>query len=140
MKTIIAFIFCFISLLTYSQTVTLNISGIEEEDGHLQVAIFETEEQFSDEKAAGVEYFDKSGVVDGKKSVKLNLKPGKYGITVLDDEDDNKNMTYRFGVYPLEGVGFSNFKFTGMSKPDFKDFEFEVTEKGAVVNAQMRYF
>ncbi|MBR9861371.1 DUF2141 domain-containing protein [bacterium] len=142
LRPIFFIVLCSYTLFTSSESnkVTLNISGIETEDGHLQVAVFENQSQFDDEKAVKVVYFNKNGMVNGTKTVLISLKPGTYAVTVLDDEDDSKDMTYRLGVYPLEGVGFSEYVLQGMSRPDFTDFDFTVKQTGAVVQVKMQYF
>jgi len=140
MKLLFAFFALTIGAVSYAQSITVNISGIEKTEGNLSVAVFENQEQFDDEVPAKSIQFDKSDIVDGKKTVTLNLKPGTYAITVLDDEDKSGDMTYRFGVYPLEGVGFSNYILSGMSKPDFADFDFTVTDKKQDISVKMKYF
>lgn len=123
-----------------AQTLTIDVSGIRSSTGQLQIAIFETAEQFNDEKPAKTLYIDKSGLANGKKSIQVNLKPGTYAITVLDDEDKSKDMTYTWGIYPKEGVGFSNYKLQGLSKPDFSDFDFKITEDSKHVKVEIDYF
>lgn len=137
----ILIIICFgLSFFCSAQKVTLNISGIDNSNGHLQISIFESAVQFEDEEPAEILFFDKSGMIDGKKSITIDLTHGIYGIVVLDDEDQSKDMTYRFGIYPLEGVGFSNFQFSGLSKPDFDEFDFEVLEDNMNININMKNF
>ena len=125
---------------SFAQSVTLEIKNIRNLKGQLQVSVFENQQQFDDEKPAKIIYFDKKGISDGKKLVKLDLKPGTYGITLLDDEDKSKDMTYRMGIYPREGVGFTGYKLSGMKKPKFSDFDFTATGDSKKLLVDIKYF
>ena len=129
-----------ISISSFAQSATLNLKGIRNQKGHIQVSVFENAKQFEDEEPAKILYFDKKDVVKGNKSININLNPGNYGITILDDEDDSKDMTYRLGIYPREGVGFSNYKLSGMTKPKFTDFDFTVQNGNLQILVDMKYF
>ncbi len=133
---LLIFIFCNCN----AQSLTFSIRGIENSKGHLQVSLFENQKQFSDETPAQMLYFDKKDIINGIKNITINLKPGTYGMTVLDDEDDSKEMTFRLRVYPLEGVGFSNYKLKGMTKPKFTDFSFTIPQGHQKIIVDMKYF
>lgn len=140
-KTALLSVFLIFSLSMFAQSITLNISGIENTEGILQIAIFENAQQFEDEKPMKVINLPKTNIQNGSTSTTIELAAGTYAITVLDDEDKSGDMTYRFGVYPLEGVGFSDYMLKGLSKPDFTDFDFTLTNDNAkTVSVQMKYF
>lgn len=128
-----------LSLNSLAQTLTLNVSGIRNLEGVLKIAVFKNTQQFEDEKPDKSYIFEKSDVKAGKKSIELKLSPGTYAVSILDDEDKSGDMTYRFGIYPLEGVGFSNYILSGLSKPDFADFDF-IIKDDIKVNVIMKYF
>ena len=140
MKQFLLIIIAAVNLNCMAQSITLNIKNIRNDKGHLQVAVFENEAQFKDEKPVRKIYFDKSEIANGNKKITIDFKPGTYAITVLDDEDDSKDMTYRLGIYPREGVGFTNFKMEGMSKPKFSDFDFTINEGNKQLIVEMKYF
>lgn len=140
MKSLVFFFLIALTANLYSQTVTVNVQNIESKKGKLQLAVFSSSKQFEDEKADKVFYFSKESLSDGNMTISFDLDPGEYGFTIIDDEDENQNMTYRFGIYPLEGVGFSGFKLTGMSKPDFDDFKFNHGNSNTTITSQLRYF
>lgn len=126
--------------LNTENSVILKVSEIRNSEGQLQVAVFKSQQQFDDEKPEKTLYFNKSNVKEGKINLSLNLPQGSYAITVLDDEDKSKGMTFRFGVYPLEGIGFSDYKLEGMSKPNFNEFDFKVSDTKKYVDVAMHYF
>lgn len=129
-----------ISQQSQVQSITIQVSNIRNLDGHLQVAIFKNAQQFDDEDPEEVLYFDKVDITSGSKELDLKLGNGTYAITVVDDEDDSQDMTYRFGIYPKEGVGFSNYQLKGMKKPDFEDFDFLVSGKSQQIAVVIKYF
>lgn len=136
----IPIIFLTASLCSIAQTVTLDIKNIRSQKGQLQISVFENQSQFDDEKPFKSIYFDKSGISSGNKRVVINLPPGTYGLSILDDEDNSKDMTYRLGIYPREGVGFTGYKLSGMSKPKFSDFDFTINQGDKVLVVDMKYF
>ncbi|SFT79011.1 Uncharacterized conserved protein, DUF2141 family [Lishizhenia tianjinensis] len=121
-------------------SVVLKVRNIRNLKGQLQVAVFKNEEQFEGEQPEKTLYFNKTNVKEGKINLAFNLAQGTYAVTVLDDEDKSKDMTFRFGVYPLEGVGFSGYKLEGMSKPDFNEFDFQVDDEKKYVDVAIHYF
>ena len=72
--------------------------------------------------------------------IKLKLKPGVYGITILDDENNNGKPEYNFIGLPKEGYGFSNFFLRGINRPQFNDFDFVVGKNDKKVYVKMKYF
>jgi uncharacterized protein (DUF2141 family) len=53
-----------------------------------------------------------------------NLPRGRYAINILHDENKNKKIDKGF-IFPIEGVGFSNYKSIGLSnRPNFSKASF----------------
>jgi uncharacterized protein (DUF2141 family) len=103
--------------------VTLVIEGVRSEKGKLVIAIFNDQESFKKRKPIKKVVLNKSEI-KGTEIV-FSLSPGVYGISVLDDENDNNIMDYNFFGMPKEGFGFSNYYHKGLSKPHFDAFKFE---------------
>ena len=70
----------------------------------------------------------KTKISNGTLVVEVKLEPGKYGISLMDDENFNGKMDYNFIGIPKEGFGFSNYYHSGLTKPKLNSFEFEVIE------------
>lgn len=137
------FFLVFLLLFTFQskgQNVTLSISKLQNTEGQLLVAVFETKKQFKQEEPVQTIKIDKSNIKKGKKVLALDLKPDTYAITILDDEDMFGDMSFRFGIYPLEGVGFSNYVLKKLNKPNFSDFSFIKTNEDLKIKVKMRYF
>ena len=82
----------------------------------------------------------KTKISNGTLLVEVKLEPGKYGISLLDDENFNGKMDYNFIGIPKEGFGFSNYYHSGLTKPKLKSFLFEVIEnKNTKVEVKMKY-
>ena len=68
------------------------------------------------------------------------LKPGRYAVSVLHDENDNQRMdTNLFGI-PLEGYGVSNDAPPGaVSGPSWREAVFELGQTDASLGLKIRY-
>lgn len=82
-------------------------------------------------------------VVNAGENVKLtfvNVKPGRYSVALLHDENDNgKADRAMLGMMPKEGFGFSNDAPVRMGPPSFKDAAFEFEGGKAELTIKMRY-
>jgi uncharacterized protein (DUF2141 family) len=123
----------------FSQVVEVRITGLKNKIGVIQLAVFTSQKNFENELATIEKTFPKEDAVNGELVVVIELKPGTYGLALLDDEDCNGKMKYNILGLPLEGFGFSNFKSTGFSKPSFSDFSFLAGNEKMVVHVNMRY-
>ena len=138
------YIILFAVLLTASilnaQTLSIEITNIRSKKGNILVGVFKNNEDFKKEKTIFDKSFSKCNITSGTMTIKLNLKPGTYGISILDDKNNDGEMEYNFFGLPREGYGFSNFFHRGMNRPVFDDFDFTVGKKDLAVYVKMRYF
>lgn len=130
---------CFVTNAS-GQYLSIQITGIRNTKGVLQLAIFENQEQFEKESPASKYLYEKSSILGDSANINISLDPGIYGIAVLDDEDRSGNMSYKLRIYPKEGVGFSNHRLKGLNKPKFSDFYFMIKDGNNYVIIDMRYF
>lgn len=122
--------FSFQLSLAASQTLTVKIHNIKSSpQGVIRIALFGDEKGFRAEKYLFDMSFDKSRVKSGKLTVNIPVECGVYGVTVLDDENNNGKMDYNMFGIPKKGFGFSNFVLKKLRKPRFKDFSFTVSGK-----------
>jgi len=116
--------FFFMSLSLFSQTLIVEISGIRNKEGLILLAFFVSDANFRSEKPVLEHILNKSLVQNGNLTVHLDsIPPGLYGIALLDDENRNGKLDYKF-IIPKEGVGFSNYDQHGIYRPVFNDFSF----------------
>jgi uncharacterized protein (DUF2141 family) len=131
----------FSTTLLFSQTLVVDISGIRNKDGLIRLAFFVDDEGFRSETPALVRMLDKSLMLNGNLSVRLDsIPPRLYGIALLDDENQNGKLDYKL-VIPKEGIGFSNYDQHGIRRPSFNDFSFllkkNVTQR---VSIRLKYY
>lgn len=125
-----------------SQTLNIEVCNIKpSREGVILMAFFTDEKAFRAEDVLFFRSFDKSRVKDGRMTVEISVKCGIYGISVIDDENNNGKMEYNLLGIPKEGFGFSNFNLKKMRKPRFSDFSFIVAEKEVKdIKIKMKYF
>lgn len=81
-------------------------------------------------------------VVPAGKEVHLtfeNVKPGRYAIALLHDENDNGKADRALGMMPKEGFGFSRDAPVRMGPPKFDEAAFDYTGDAKVLTIRMRY-
>ncbi|MCD6068387.1 MAG: hypothetical protein K0S33_3213 [Bacteroidetes bacterium] len=121
------------------QTLTIQISGIRNPTGSVRLAFYNNNESFKEEKALFIRTVAKTGIKNGQLSISYSdLKPGVYGIAILDDENNNQEMDYGL-ILPKEGFGFSDYFHTGMSRPVFTQFDFVLGTGSKTVSIRLRY-
>jgi uncharacterized protein (DUF2141 family) len=147
-----AFIFYFL-LIPFVNAITINIkktSGpivisvtikdIKTPNGQILMGIYKDDVSFDKEIAYKKVQAFKTKIANGTLVVEVKLEPGKYGISLMDDENFNGKMDYNFIGIPKEGFGFSNYYHSGLSKPKLNSFLFEVIEnKNMKVEVKMKY-
>ena len=148
----IAFIFYFL-LIPFGNAITINIKktsvpilisvtikDIKTPNGQILMGIYKDDVSFDKEIAYKKVQAFKTKISNGTLVVEVKLEPGKYGISLMDDENFNGKMDYNFIGIPKEGFGFSNYYHTGLTKPKLKSFLFEVIEnKNTKVEVKMKY-
>ena len=147
-----AFIFYFL-LIPFGNAITINIKktsvpilisvsikDIKTPNGQILMGIYKDDISFDKELPYKKVQAFKTKISNGTLLVEVKLEPGKYGISLMDDENFNGKMDYNFIGIPKEGFGFSNYYHTGLTKPKLKSFLFEVIEnKNTKVEVKMKY-
>lgn len=123
----------------HSQTLIIQVSGLRSNSGSIQVQFFDSQKNFDKEKPLFTRINQKTNVSDGEFTITYHdIKPGLYGIAILDDENNNRKMDYGFFL-PKEGFGFSDYYHKGMTQPDFKKFSFTMGSGTKKVSIKVRY-
>lgn len=122
-----------------AQIVNLHVSGIRSSAGSVRIQFFDTKENFDKEKPLIIKTAVKSGMSKGMLNISYkDIPAGIYGIAILDDENNNKEMDYGF-ILPKEGFGFSDYYHTGMTRPDFNKFKFALGKETKEIQIKVRY-
>ena len=120
--------------------ISVTIKDIKTSNGQILMGIYKDDVSFDKEIAYKKVQAFKTKISNGTLVVEVKLEPGKYGFSLLDDENFNGKMDYNFIGIPKEGFGFSNYYHTGLTKPKLKSFLFEVIEnKNTKVEVKMKY-
>jgi len=133
--------FLFFSPNLEAATIKLSMKHIRSSKGSIAIGLFKDDATFQNDKAFKEIIIDKASLSSGVLNYTFQLPPGKYGIALLDDENNNEEMDSDFFGIPEEGYGFSGYDHSGMFRPSFSDFSF-VVQSGKVtrVNINVDYF
>lgn len=131
---------------TYSQAadyttgrIIITFTNIRSDIGNIRVGLYDAPDQWTDH--AKYHYvWSKGDLKDGKLTVEIkDLPRTTYAIAVLDDEDENEDMTYKLGL-PMEGWGMSNNpSFVRLKAPGFDEVTFELDSPAIRFEIQMNY-
>lgn len=124
-------ILVFIASASIAQTkLTVKIENIKGKKGSLRLGVFNSEEGFL-KKAIGGRVIKPEG--DKVTIVFDDLKPGKYAISIIHDENDNNEVDKKaFGI-PKEGLGFSNNAMGKFGPPTFEESSFTIEDQKEIV-------
>ncbi|SEO16339.1 DUF2141 domain-containing protein [Mucilaginibacter sp. OK283] len=130
----------FISLASYIQApeTQVKITGIRSAGGKIILNVFKDDESYNKEQPYKKVTFDKKAINNGTLTVMVKLEPGTYGITLIDDENENGKIDKNFIRMPKEGFGFSNFFMEKLKKPAFDDFKVDL-KSPAKIDIRVKY-
>lgn len=132
-------LFVFSTFASWSQTLTVHVIGNRNNVGNIRFAFYNNSQGFDDDKPLFVKTISKMALAkNGMKVSYTDIKPGLYGIAVLDDENSNEKMEYGL-VLPKEGFGFSDYYHTAMKRPKFESFDFILKNEAKTVEIKLRY-
>ena len=110
-------------LQAQNNTIEVNMSGFDSDDGKAMVGLFVEEETFLREPKQSLS----ASITDQKSSVTFtNIPDGVYAVSVYHDENNNGEIDLLMGILPKEDTGTSNNPNTVMGPPKWEDAKFEV--------------
>jgi uncharacterized protein (DUF2141 family) len=133
MKIIICGMLLLGSGVLYAQhKVELTIRGIENVQGSVLVAVYNSEETFMKKRLAS----KKVKVSDKEVTLTFDdVSSGDYAITTFHDENDNNKLDTNFLGIPNEPYGFSNDARGSFGPPSFEKAKVKVDgNKKLVIN------
>lgn len=127
-KLIISIMFLVFITPIFAQTgtVVINVSGIENNTGVIQIGLYNSEKSFPNygKNFKGVSpKANKAGV----SYTFTNIPAGTYAVAVWHDEDEDKTMNKNLFGAPSENYGFSKNIYGSFGPPDFDEVSFKVT-------------
>ncbi len=128
------------TMLLSSQTLTICVEGIRNNEGVIRLAFYQNDEEFQHDKPFRSETISKDTLSTNSFCMQYSgLKAGTYGIALLDDENENNRMDYKL-LIPAEGFGFSDYYSEGTKRPKFDDFKFNLDQQEKKVYIRIKYF
>ncbi|UVI40726.1 DUF2141 domain-containing protein [Qipengyuania spongiae] len=119
--------------------ITVTVTGLRNADGVVRACM--THEPASFPKCRGVEGAQGMAVPVAESDTLTfrNVRPGRYAIALLHDENDNGKADRAALMIPSEGFGFSRDARVRMGPPRFEDAAFDVAGKPQALSIRMRY-
>lgn len=113
----------FIGTINETNTLTIHITNIENVEGTLEVAIFNSDERFLEEGQA-LKTISVKVKANAQTVVFKNLPSGNYAVSMYHDENSDGDFNRNFMGIPKEPYGFSNNFHPKFSAPKFEDCQF----------------
>lgn len=144
MKPMFQIIFCVALCTLMSQHVSaqsnlkVNIKNIKNDRGDILVGLYD--------KASGFPRHVKDGKVIKARGNEMtvtfsDIQPGSYAVSVLHDENQNKDLDQNRIGKPKEGFGFSNNAMGIIGPPSFKRARITVPDsKDTDITINMKYY
>lgn len=119
--------------------VVVEITNMRNEKGVVLACITDNPKNFPDcRKESGSQRLEvpAKGL---RQLVFKGVKPGRYAIALLHDENANGKADRALSLIPKEGFGFSRDAKVRMGPPKFKSAAFDYAENGQRMTIKMRY-
>jgi len=139
MRFFVSAIFLLLHVMVSSQTLKINITGLRSNSGSVILGFYNNDKAFEDETPLFSKTESKASTVNHVLTLTYNgIKPGTYGVVILDDENNNRKMDYGW-ILPKEGYGFSNYVHSGLIKPKLSKFSFTITKDTKEIEIKVKY-
>jgi uncharacterized protein (DUF2141 family) len=117
-------------------TLLVNIQDIKNKNGDILIGLYDSTSNFPRKAATG----KMVKVTDKEMQITIaNIKPGNYAVSVLHDENQNKDLDTNMLGIPKEGYGFSNNARGVIGPPSFRKARFHVPVGGSSITIKMKY-
>jgi uncharacterized protein (DUF2141 family) len=125
--------------ITQSSNLRINLQGIRNNKGVILLSLFSSAEGYPSDASKA----DQKIRMPVKKLqlpiVFKKIKPGKYAIALLHDEDEDGKMATTVLGLPKEGYGFSNNVMGLAGPPSYQKASFIVPASGTEILIKVRY-
>ncbi len=121
-------------------TIRVYVSNLRNDQGQIAVLLFSSEDGFPGEQSEAL-MAQTYPIENGEVVIEFTgIAHGEYAISIVHDEDMNKEMNTNFLGIPSEGYWISNNERGGaFGGPDFDNASFRVTEPVVVLIAHFDY-
>ena len=120
-------------------TVNLVLTGLRSSAGEVRVCVWQRGESFPNcRKGQDVRMLAAPAAPEVRLSVP-GLAPGSYAVSVIHDENGNRQLDKSFVGIPTEGVGFSHNPRVTFGPPAFSKTRFDAS-RDATQTIKIKYF
>jgi uncharacterized protein (DUF2141 family) len=130
-----------VALAAESGDITINVSGLHNNNGVIRIALFNSNETYSSSKSSADTAFQKiiAPIKDQCASATLQNVPfGEYAIKLFHDEDNSgRFLTNSFGIPKVE-YGFSNNAHGLFGPASFDKAKFKLDTKKLNMDIKMQ--
>lgn len=113
--------------LAAAAELTISIANIEDQEGHLMIAVLASESAFNGESPATLSVLLPVNTTQVSFSTDA-LVPGEYAARVMHDQNGNGEMDSNLVGMPTEPWGFSNNAIGNFGPPAWNDVRFTLDE------------
>ena len=119
-------------------SLTIDVSGVKERKGKLQVALYNSGKDFPETEPYRGEVLNITADND-LKVVFQDLPPGNYAVAVYHDKNSNGKLDKNLLGVPVEDYGFSNDnRGARLSAPSFEDTKLRVENQPVSLQIEVR--
>ena len=120
--------------------VLVTVTGLRSDKGVVRACMTSREDSFPKCRGVANAYSASVRAHEGRLVLVFeNVRPGRYAIALLHDENGNGRADRALGMMPKEGFGFSRDASVRMGPPRFEEAAFDLGNGGRAVEIRMRY-
>ena len=120
-------------------TLKVTIKGLRNHKGQLIFGVFRSAEGFPNIESKSVYWETKEADADAV-TFTAHLAPGRYGASVLHDENRSGEMNRNFANVPTEGYGVTNNPKPAFRAATFNEAAFDLPASGREMTISVQYF
>jgi uncharacterized protein (DUF2141 family) len=117
----------------------VTIKGLRNHKGQLIFGVFRSAEGFPNIESKSVYWETKEADADAV-TFTAHLPPGRYGASVLHDENRSGEMNRNFANAPTEGYGVTNNPKPAFRAATFNEAAFDLPASGREMTISVQYF
>ena len=118
--------------------IAVTVKGLRNRKGVLIFGVFEHSDGFPNVQRKSV-YWEVRDAAAADLTFTARLPPGRYGASVLHDENRSGDMDRGFGGLPLEGYGVTNNPKPKLRAATFKEATFTLPAEGKQLTISLQY-
>lgn len=120
-------------------SLLVHVDGFRNQKGVIGCAVFGSPKGWPENDAKA--YLRAAIPISGKDAVLkfADVTPGRYGIVVLHDENENHHLDRNIFRVPREGFGFANNPHVTLSAPSWEEASVQVTCPATQIDIHLIY-